>query len=299
MKKVSDPSLKPAIRLKACDTLIQFGYVSAALPCLRSLVPNPKIGGNARLLQRTGEYLLRRGLVNDSDPAGADLRGKGRTLISEDTHSGLWRSLDPKLAAENLVIVFTGVSRQFWISLDILHRILGRYFGQIVYLRDFRSIYYLAGVGDWGGYGDTLEQLRNIAGKAKAKKLYVIGISAGGFAALKYGLDLSADAILSLSPRTELSYMQQREKSANRLRRLRIPTDALDLLPVYDQAPRRPRTTIVYGAKNEIDTTQAERLAHLPEIHLMPLPGVAAHNIMTHLLAGGQFDRYLQQLLTR
>lgn len=299
LAKLADPALAAKVRLRACDTLIQFGYVSAALPCLRGLVPDPKFGGRARLLQRTGEYLLRRGLVNDSDPAGAGLRGKGRTMISEDTHSSFWRSLDPERASENLVIVFTGVSRQFWISLDILHRILGRYFGQIVYLRDFRSIYYLAGVGNWGRYAGTLKRLKDIVSKASAKKLYVIGISAGGFAALKYGLDLPADAILALSPRTELRHLPEKPRSAKILQRFQIPLEALDLLPSYDQAPRRPKATIIFGAKNERDKMQAQRLAHLPEIHLMPLPGAAAHNIMTHLLAAGQFETYLLQLLTR
>lgn len=298
LKKASDESAAPRIRLRACDTLLQFGHVSAALPSLRKLVPHPEYGGRARLLQRTGEYLLRRGLVNDADPAGADLRGKGRTVISEDTHSGFWRSLDPKVAAESLVIVFTGVSRQFWISLDILHRILGRYFGQIVYLRDHRSIFYLAGVGDWGGYDATLKRLRDIAAQAKAAKLFVMGISAGGYAALKYGLDLSADAVLALSPRTELGHLREKEKSASRLRRLRIPAEALDLLPAYDRAPRRPQSTIVFGAKNERDALQAQRLAHLPEVRLMPLAGVAAHNVMVHLLTAGEFDRYLQRLRT-
>jgi hypothetical protein len=197
------------------------------------------------------------------------------------------------------VILFTGESRKFGVSLDVLHRILRRSVGQVVYLRDYNNLFYLAGVHTWGDAAATVDRLKRLIAESSVKRVCAIGSSAGGFAALRFGLDLSVDAVLALSPQTDLRKLPDSKGRAKSLQRFRIPDEALDLLPFYEQAARRPQTTLVFGAANEADEKHVQRLAHFPEVEILPLPGVSQHNVVTHLIAEGLFDRLVQKTLGR
>ncbi len=296
----ADSAASPEVRLAACELLIRVGLVDSIMPTLRSLTAVPTCAGRARLLLRTGEYFLRRGLLNDFVAVGGEGGTALQPSIPDAAAAALWRDPDdPQRAAHTLLIVFTGVGKQFWVSLDLLHRILRRWFGQILYLRDFREIYFLAGVHGLGeDYAATLARLKQIASASSIEKRLVLGTSAGGYGALRYGLDLSADAILALSPATDLRNGVH-EVIANRLRDLQIPAEELDLLPAYERAHHRPRVTMVYGAHNPQDCAAAQRFAHFSEFQLVPVPDVASHDITAHLIGTGKFEQLLQELLTK
>src|SRR5205085_8981054 len=120
--------------------------------------------------------------------------------------------------------------------------ILRHSFGQILYLRDFLSLCYQGGVPGLGdSYAATLAQLKHIVHESSVEKLYVLGSSAGGYAALRYGLDLSADAILALSPITELC---SDGLTARRLKARQLTPEEMDVLAHYERAHRRPSVTI-------------------------------------------------------
>src|ERR1700738_3521070 len=59
----ADGTASPQSRLAACDLLIREGIVESVLPTLRDLTAVPTCAGRARLLLRTGEYFVRRGLL--------------------------------------------------------------------------------------------------------------------------------------------------------------------------------------------------------------------------------------------
>jgi len=293
---VADDQAKPADRLVACEVLVQHGVVEPALPVLRTLVSHPELVGGARLLLHTAEYMKRRGLVNElTSPPGETETGK-KAAIGD---AAFWRNRDPERAAKDLLLIFTGQEKNFWISLDLLHRIIRNLAGQAVYLRDFADVFFLAGIDPYRSYQATLKSLERIVKQSAARKLYTLGISAGGFAALKYGLDLSADGVLAFSPPTDVHSWLKDAETAARFKEFSIADEALDLVPFYDQAKRRPDVTIVYGGANEFDERQASRLAHLPGVRLQPIPNLAMHGSVAHLLATGRFEGLVRELLTR
>jgi hypothetical protein len=295
----ADTAASPEVRLAACELLTQVGLVESILPALQCLATVPTCAGRARLLLRTREYLLRRGLLNDFVPIGSEGGTALQPSIPDAAATALWRHPDPRRASQNLLIVFTGIGKHLWLSLDLLHRVLRRCVGQILYLRDFHEVYFLAGVHGLGDdYASTLARLKKLARASSVEKLYVLGSSAGGHGALRYGLDLSADAILALSPATDLRNGVH-EVIANRLRDLQIPAEELDVLPAYERAHHRPRVTIVYGADNPEDSVAAHRFAHLSEFRLVPVPNVADHDITAHLIGTGEFEQLLHELLTK
>jgi hypothetical protein len=297
--KAQNPDLAPEKRLKGCDSLIKYGFVEQALPALKELANDPEVGGSARMLQRTGEYLLRRGLANGLTSIDGDTSNLYTPMISDEANTAYWRSPDPERAAESLVILFTGESRKFGISLDVLHRILRRSVGQVVYLRDHNNLFYLAGIHTWGDAAATLDRLKRLIAESSVKRVCAIGSSAGGFAALRFGLDLSVDAVLALSPQTDLRKFPEFKVGTKSLQRFRIPGEALDLLPLYEQAERRPQVTIAYGEDNKADEGHVKRLAKFAEVEILPLPGVSQHNVVTYLIAEGLFDQLVQKTLGR
>jgi hypothetical protein len=83
LMKAQNPDFPPALRLKGCDALIKFGFVEQALPVLQILAEDPEVGGSARMLQRTGEYLLRRGLANGLTSIDGDTSNLYKPIISD------------------------------------------------------------------------------------------------------------------------------------------------------------------------------------------------------------------------
>jgi hypothetical protein len=292
---VANAEAGPVEQLQACELLVRHGILEPVLPVLRTLASDAKYAGSARLLLHTAHYMKRRGLVNDLKSVLAD--SKGRKAAVGD--AAYWRSPDPERARRNLLIVFTGQDKNFWISLDLLHRIFRNMVGQTLYLRDFAAVCFLAGVDPYRNYESTLDHLRGMIQRAETQKVYTLGISAGGFAALKYGLDLSVDAVLALSPQTNLQPLMRSPRTAERFKRHGIPDEVLDLLPFYEQAERRPDVTIVYGGTNEGDGRHAQRMSHIPGIRLVSIPNLAMHASVPHLLATGRFEALVGEMLTR
>ena len=294
---VADDVADPVERLKACEFLVQHGIVEPVLPVLRTLVTDPALVRGARLLLHTAQYMKRRGLVNELTSLPAD-EGTSRKPALGD--AAFWRSRDPKRAAQNLLMVFTGAEKNFWISLDLLHRIIRNIVGQAAYLRDFANVFFLAGIDPYRDYPSTVDGLKTVITRCRAEKLYVMGISAGGFAALKYGLDLEADAVLAFGPPTEISrYLTNIRQMAKRFRDYQIGDEMIDVVPFYERAARRPDVTIVFGGANKRDQAQGQRLAHLPGVRLVPIPGLAMHGSVAHLLGTGRFEGLVQELVRR
>jgi hypothetical protein len=79
------------------------------------------------------------------------------------------------------LLVFCGRGHRLGMPLEAFHRQLGRISAHIVYLRDFRQFFYIAGVAslgsDYAGSIDRLNQLIHV--KLRARSVHCIGNSAG------------------------------------------------------------------------------------------------------------------------
>src|SRR5712691_3715993 len=98
----ADSAASPEVRLAACELLIRVGLVESIMPTLRSLTAVPSCAGRARLLLRTGEYFLRRGLLNDFVSVGGEGGTALQPSIPDAAAAALWRDPDPQRAAHTL-----------------------------------------------------------------------------------------------------------------------------------------------------------------------------------------------------
>ena len=108
--------------------------------------------------------------------------------------------------SNKLIVVFTGIGTRFWLSLMLLHLFLKRLNTHIIYLSDLRQFFFLDGLESVArGYQGLLQALRGAVRELGAEEVYVLANSAGGFAGLRYAIDLRANSFLGLSIPTDLS----------------------------------------------------------------------------------------------
>jgi hypothetical protein len=207
----------------------------------------------------------------------------------------------PRENAETVMLVFCGRAHRAGLPLNMLHRWLGRLPASLVYLRDFRQFYYLAGVVSLGDdRGATLTALRRIVSALGGRRVVCYGNSGGVFAALHYGLDLKAEAVLCLSGTTNISRQFNSHPvsgTGNGRASGKLPDAKVDLRRAYRIAERPPRARIVYAEHNWDDRLHAEYMRDLPTVTLQAVPGGTGHNVIMDLVRRGEYEGLLQWLL--
>lgn len=224
-----------------------------------------------------------------SQPAFADDLTRDVQLVRRD-------------GADSLLLVFSGFDHRMGVSLSAMHRWFGRLPASLIYLRDFRSLFYLTGLPSLGAdLADTVAALRDIAGALGARRILCCGCSGGVFAALSYGLALGAEAVLALAGPTNLSIeFNAHLRSARRVSRLwaEMPAaPAIDLRQSYAEAVRPPRVLFVYDRNNWDDRLHAEYIAGLPSVRLDPIEDRGIHAVIMPLILGGFFEAKLDWLV--
>ena len=115
------------------------------------------------------------------------------------------------------------------------------------------------------------------------------------FAALHYGLDLKAEAVLCLGGATNLSV---KFKSGRRMNGA-LPKVKVDLRRAYSTAERPPRARIVYAEYHWDDRLQAEYMSGVPTVTLHAIPRATGHNVMGDLVKRREYDGHLDWLLSQ
>jgi pimeloyl-ACP methyl ester carboxylesterase len=146
----------------------------------------------------------------------------------------------------------------------------------------------------------TVQSLRDLARSLGARRILCYGNSGGAFAALHYGLDLAAEAVVAVAGRTnqapEFNAQLQFARSVDRVETA-FPGMATDLRQLYLAAERRPRVLASYGEHNWDDRLHAEYLRGVPGVTLQPIEDFMGHNAAMELVRRGQFQDLLDWLV--
>jgi acyl carrier protein len=203
--------------------------------------------------------------------------------------------------APHLILVFCGHGHRFAIPLNMIHRWLRPLGAHIVYLRDFRKLFYLSGVRSLGrDYASTVAAFRKLIDELGATSVHTMGNSAGVYGALQMGLDLRAQSVLCLAGMT--GFTQSKSRLLERVAR-ELPKGSgfdpamLDLRYRYESASSYPRIRHVYGAANDVDRMEAERLGGLDGSELVSLPSWEEHLVIDALIGSNEFVPTLEWML--
>ena len=125
-------------------------------------------------------------------------------------------------------------------------------------------------------YAETLDRLRFLLDAWRIERLFVLAYSAGGYPALRYGVDLSAERIVLMSGWIDLELADQGpllSSLVGSVGHMYGPPAAL--------MARAPRTQCIlaYGADNPRDEAHARTLAGARNVILRPLNGVSGHSL--------------------
>jgi hypothetical protein len=206
--------------------------------------------------------------------------------------------------AQQTLLAFSNVHGGFgpmrgWASVALVHRYLRKFALNVVYLRDPSRCLHLAGLPGLGdSYDSCVAGLRALYARRGWGKIYTLGVSAGGYGALRYGLDLGARAVLSFSGPSDVA------PPADPARRVApfgtlyrtAPGMAVDLLPLYRRSARRPRLLLCYGQGNAYDAHMARRMAEFPETELVPF-AFAGHTTIVEALRLGLIEKLVGRLI--
>ncbi|MDA8052220.1 MAG: hypothetical protein M0002_19825 [Rhodospirillales bacterium] len=200
-------------------------------------------------------------------------------------------------AATRVLVAFGGVGEAFWsvppfLEVPNCHLVL---------LRDTTRLFHVAGIEGLGSiYAECVVALHKLIRKLGATQVFITGNSSGGYAALRYALDLDARGVLAFSPFTRINATEEELAKFPAVRPLSRsrPEMMEDLLPLYANHPKPPQVIIVYGDKHALDTEHALRMKNLANVTLEPVRGYDGHHAWAKLLDENKFRPLLKRLLS-
>ncbi|WP_237481368.1 putative capsular polysaccharide synthesis family protein [Lichenibacterium dinghuense] len=196
--------------------------------------------------------------------------------------------------ATEVLLVFCGRHGSLGFPLPIAHRWFAPLGVHVVYLRDPDGELYAGGLRTLGGdRGATIRTLRGVVDELGATRIACYGNSNGGYAALLYGLEMGAAAVLAVNAMILISEEQIVSYRGADRRRPHLP----DLARLYATASPRPRVCLVHSADNAQDAAAALALAGISGVTVEAVPDVDGHDAHMALIEGGQFGDLLRRAL--
>lgn len=214
------------------------------------------------------------------------------TTVQDDTLM-IWEN---ERGSDKIVYVFGGGGLRAFLMIASMHRSLKKQGCHIVYLVDRHSGFFLKSER-WPKISALRDELLDLATQIGATKRYTLGISSGGYAALRLGLDLEADRILAFSP---LVTPATNAFPATRKFFRSLCDDDANFIPniddYYQTRSALPPAIIVYGEGSDRDRQSAEQLEMFNSVQLRSVDGCNNHGSLKWLMERSEFDPFLDDL---
>jgi tetratricopeptide (TPR) repeat protein len=242
------------------------------------------------------ERELRR--VLEKSPKDAELV---RPVMVDDKGSDV--SLAEAPGAETAIFVFTALNDVMSMPLPLFDRYLAAFGVTAIYLKDFRRLSYLRGIASMGeGSAATLGALRSLCDRLAVKRWCTIGYSAGGSAAIRYGVEIGADRIVSFAGETHRARdpVAKLERGFRLLRgrmEAGVSDDEIDLRRFLIERRYASRIEVVYAEALTRDRVHAEHLSGVAGVNLHPVAGCDDHELLRWLALNDNLRGMLARLL--
>lgn len=280
LAQVDAPTISPLRLFQSAVYLSSIGRIAEARAGLSRLMNHRRMGVGAAAQLRALDLLEAAQRDKPIDIPGWLSPARSSALVREP-------------GADTLVVAFMPPGGLFGVPVNALHAILTPARTHALYLYDSRGLYHLAGTDRFGpGYAAMLGGIRTLSAELGSRRLVTLGLSAAGFTALRAGLDLNADRVIGFAPVSSLAQADMETDARMPAQRQRVLAHLADftrdLIPEFQASPCRPAITIYYGSGNPQDRWHAERFGQIAGADLRPLPGLASHDPVGHLLLTGR-----------
>lgn len=207
-------------------------------------------------------------------------------------------AIAPQPDVTALLVCFSGVTGQIGMPVNYFHRWVSRLPAHVLYLRDRTEAFFSSGIAEIGSdWTSLLEFIRGLAGALGVERLAVYGSSMGGFPAIRAGVELQAPRIVSMSGTAEHERPERRADPASQDPEAARRRWAQTICALLTASPSPVEIACVFGAGNRADAADAQALAGLPGIRLVPLPGYRRHNAGIHLAMTNRIEHVLSWLV--
>ena len=252
-------------------------------PGLRALIPGAELN-EVNVRNALGDHCppdaaLRRTLLTDDGGAQVQVVRGGRPIV---------------------MLVFTGLADRLIMPLSVFDRYLAELDVSAIYLRDRLRLAFMGGMPHYGPtYEDAVAGLRKETDLLGAAALHTLGNSAGGLAAISYGLDLGAASILGFAAPTDVTdeavNWDLRSPRFNLRMRDNVPAARRDLRPRLLSANPRPPIDLWFGEGEPLDVRHARHLEEVQGVRLHPVAGLAAHGALFEVARNGDLRKALRE----
>lgn len=246
--------------LVAAHTLLTWGALSEAEGALERLNRAPGFRSAVIGMRAAIDQLRASGIVDKTealDEGGPDVGFNAPREAMVVKGSG---------PPDTAIVAFTGFARNFWVSLQVFHRLLSDYAGHMIYLTDHSSKVFLDGLPSIApSYREMLGFLRKELATLGVRRTHVIASSSGGFVGLRAAADLPASGFLGFSIGSDLTgRLPITTYDASARERCGDRGMLIDLAP-YMQKRFMPTRAIVCAPRyREMERLHAENLAAIP-----------------------------------
>ncbi|QEW22357.1 putative PEP-CTERM system TPR-repeat lipoprotein [Marinibacterium anthonyi] len=266
-------------RLQFAFFALRVGETAIAQDVLQTLSDDPVVGPTARDLlaavKATGEPHPRPEVIADDDVRVVRKDGAQGTIVVFGNFLG-------------------GIS---YVPDRYLDNLLADLPANVIYMRDPHGRVYLNGIPQLGPDEAAMQQaLRDRLADLGGGRVVTMGSSASGYAALRAGLAIGADAVISLAGLITPGRGDEQDPLHNRMGMEELfgrDPEAMDLRPAL-AAKKATHLTLVIGAEYEPDIGRSRVAKDLDNATVHLMPGVTTHHSAIPAIADGT----LVQLLT-
>ncbi len=166
-----------------------------------------------------------------------------------------------------------------------------------VFVKDFKQCWYQQGLLALSNNTRSSVELIKKQIPSRQEKVYTIGTSAGGFAAILFGVLLDVDKVIVFGPQTIVTkQVFQRFKGVDsRIADINFADELLDLKKLLETTQYKGSIHIHFANSNRIDRIAAERLKDFEQVHLHPWE-TNAHNVAGWLKKENKLESILSEL---
>lgn len=280
-RSIANRESNPWQRLEVCRHFVRFGMIGETVDMLATLMDEPSLRAEVAEVMEHVRGIRRLGVPETVSLP--DMRAEDGA--PEDR--GYW--VVPA-GSDTTLIAFSGRAQRLGMSIYFMHSLLGRLNANVIYLFDWADSYYFAGVSGLGnGVGETVERLGVICDELGSRRLLCIGQSSGGYAAIRYGVELGADGVIAFSP---IILPVMGERTRKRIAASGGPALAAEEADLrrHIAGARHPlHIEVAYGTENRGDVASARHIADLPGMIERPLAGVKSHATIQETVVAGTF----------
>ncbi len=205
--------------------------------------------------------------------------------------------------ARGTIVVFGGlIGGLSYLGFRQIDRLLAQLPAHVVYLRDPYGRAFLQGIPHLGaGEAAMHSALSRLAGELGTPRVITMGGSASGYAALRAGLAIGANSVISLAGFATPAAHEAGDQAYGRQALDELfngNADAFDMRPALRSHPEVSLIQVV-GGNYAPDMERAHALRGIGNVDIHVLPGVDTHHVALPAVASGLLKRLLDSALSQ